>query len=96
MRLTDWLLVGLGVEALLIGFVICCFLTVIHFDLRELIEEKEDEDDLDEKPALVFDSDQIARGAHCCPEWDELMIYPGSPEWEACTCQVKKDLERGV
>lgn len=25
---------------------------------------------------------------HCCPEWDFMAIYEGSPEFEACLCDL--------
>lgn len=28
-------------------------------------------------------------GSHCCPEWDGMLIHPGTPEWEVCICERK-------
>jgi hypothetical protein len=28
-------------------------------------------------------------GAHSCPDWDHVMIEPGTPEWGVCCCEGK-------
>ncbi len=38
------------------------------------------------------DSDLLP-GLHFCPDWEDMVIAKGTPEWDACTCQIKKDLE---
>jgi hypothetical protein len=34
-------------------------------------------------------------GSHFCPDWDELLITPGTPEWQCCICnkEVKMKLK---
>lgn len=33
-------------------------------------------------------------GVHFCPDWDYMAIYEHSPEWDCCTCDKEKLLER--
>lgn len=28
-------------------------------------------------------------GAHFCADWDFMVIWKGTPEWDACLCTVK-------
>lgn len=35
----------------------------------------------------------LVPGIHFCKDWNEMVIAKGTPEWDACTCQIKKDLE---
>lgn len=32
-------------------------------------------------------------GVHFCPDWDGMAIYKDSPEWECCTCQIRKEID---
>ena len=31
----------------------------------------------------------IYRPIHACPDWDYLILRPGDPEWDGCTCTFK-------
>ena len=31
---------------------------------------------------------QGKKKVHCCPEWDYMAIHEGSPEFEACLCDL--------
>ena len=37
---------------------------------------------------LVLNENDISRGWHFCPDWDDMVIGPGMPEMEACTCDL--------
>lgn len=32
---------------------------------------------------------EIEEGWHFCPDWDDLLIGPGMPEIDCCTCRKK-------
>ena len=34
--------------------------------------------------------EEYAEGWHFCPEWDDLLIDPKSPEFDACVCDDHK------
>ena len=39
------------------------------------------------------DAREFLPGVHFCPDWDEMAIYRESPEWECCTCAIRKELD---
>ena len=34
----------------------------------------------------VLTDSEVAEGWHFCPEWDEMLVGPGMPELESCSC----------
>lgn len=40
----------------------------------------------------IWPSDrEVLPGLHFCPDWDGLAICKLTPEWESCTCDIKKE-----
>lgn len=36
--------------------------------------------------------DEYTLGWHFCPDWDDLLVGPGTLEAEACTCAAHRDM----
>lgn len=37
---------------------------------------------------LHLNDNDISRGWHFCPDWDGMVIGPGMPEMDGCTCEL--------
>ena len=45
-----------------------------------------------DKSGSISDADRKKLpGFHFCPDWDEMAICKGTPEWDACTCDFRRD-----
>lgn len=39
-----------------------------------------------ERSGVIMEEYRNAPGLHFCYEWDEMLIWPGLPEFNACQC----------
>lgn len=43
------------------------------------------------KTGEALNPQEIAEGWHYCHDWDGLLIHPGDPEAECCSCRPEAD-----
>lgn len=60
--------------------------------MREAIMQVLDDNGKDGHGCCEFAKQMAMRSvnAHYCPDWDFMPICPEDPEWDMCTCGVKK------
>lgn len=46
-----------------------------------------------ESTGNVLTEEEISEGWHYCYDWDDMLIGPIMPEWDACICDIKKRIE---
>ena len=47
--------------------------------------------ELEMSRATPLTKEELAQGWHFCYDWDGMLLGPGMPELEGCTCNTRRD-----
>jgi len=50
--------------------------------------------ELEVNPKARLTQIELDQGWHFCADWDFMLVGPDTPEWECCTCIIRRLYEK--